>query len=110
MGPPASARPRGPGAGLVPGLVLLDDRRANTAAALAHLVSALPRPCPGFRAPLTARAGTCPAPRSGGADLARVAGALARAVPQHVQCTRRSRTGFVERERNCLLTLDLAIV
>src|SRR5258708_9641742 len=39
MGPPAFAHRRGPGAELVRGLVLLDDRRGNTAA-LAHLVSA----------------------------------------------------------------------
>src|SRR5260370_10854188 len=54
MGPPAFAHPCGPGAELVLGLVLLDDRRGNTAG-LAHLVSAVPRPCPDFRAPLPAR-------------------------------------------------------
>jgi hypothetical protein len=76
-GPTAFAHPRGPGAESARGLALLDDRRRNTAA-LAHLVPAPPRPRPDLRAPLTARAGACPAPPSGGADLARVAGVLAR--------------------------------
>src|SRR6266704_261849 len=96
----------------VSGLVLLDDRRRDTAA-LAHLVPALPCPCPDLRAPLPAGASAGPAPAAAGSCAPRVAGVRAELVMQflgmrgtHVDLVRSSLKG----ERNCLLTHDLAIV
>lgn len=99
-------------AGLVRGLVFGDDGRRNTAA-LAYLVTALPRPGPDFGAPLTAGPGAClPAPAAG-ADPARVLGDCTEVVVEflgvrraHIDLVR----GAVKRERNCLLPLSLVIV
>src|SRR5258708_11121474 len=97
---------------LVSGFVFLNDRCRNTAA-LADLVAALAGPLPDFRAALTARPATRLPPACRTADTAGMLYVSTEDVVQFL-CMRGTEVdlvrGAVDRERNSLAPVDLAVV